>query len=576
MDTTAAGLQLSLGRLFEWCRLNHIDMHLDKSKVVVFHPDRVPSSEAGRQFYFGTPDKLLERVPLVRYLGVWFHERGGWKHHIDMMVKKGVAALAVYRRRLRQLPALDLQTRFHLYDATVAPVYLYGSELWAGTNCGALERLHRHFLLSCMGVTRHVSTEALLCELGRFSVLFEARCRQLSFYIRLRHRRAGILAEKAFAVAQHAYRSTPSFRRMEGDNTYFYMQKHNTFTLFARTFDFMGQRVRISQIGPLSAIDAKHMVTAHTKAEFARILTERWNRARLPDMRNTPSLPPPLSLSAEAISLLPWRTSTCGQTARRALFLARKELFVPSSLFNHAFSVAFPRLHRSFPSPLRDCPCDMDSIVCMAPYVPAAAYMHVVQQGQDWLHRLIQPLPCFPSYLSLPFRKRRVLFLFRVGCYPSAIMDGRILGRPREGSVCPFCSHRTDLLVSAVSLTGQSIIRPPIEDESHIFASCPLYRSLRETLHTVIGEHGVAAPDASSYRRWRRSHPIVFTCCVLQSDKLPVLSVAADFLLSAQATRTEWLALNPFLPDSQTEAGDDLLYEQHVLDQWALDAELSD
>ena len=39
MDTTAAGLQLSLGRLFEWCRLNHIDMHLDKSKVVVFHPD---------------------------------------------------------------------------------------------------------------------------------------------------------------------------------------------------------------------------------------------------------------------------------------------------------------------------------------------------------------------------------------------------------------------------------------------------------------------------------------------------------------------------------------------------------
>ena len=214
MHSTAAGLQHSLDRLFEWCKLNHMDINIHKTKIVVFHPDRVPPHETQRQFHFGGPSQLIKRVSVMRYLGMWFHEKGGWKHHIEMMTKKGIAALALYRRRLRQLPSLDLQTRFQLYDATVAPVYLYGSELWAGNKCDTLERLHRNYLLSCMHVTRRVSTDALLSELGRFSVLFEARCRPLSFYIRVRNRRAGVLAEKAFFVAQNAYRSAAGFSRM--------------------------------------------------------------------------------------------------------------------------------------------------------------------------------------------------------------------------------------------------------------------------------------------------------------------------------------------------------------------------
>ncbi len=579
VHSTAAGLQRSLDRLYAWCTLNHMDISTHKTKIVVFHPDRVPPYERQRQFYFGGPSQVIERVPVMRYLGMWFHEKGGWKHHIEMMTAKGVAALALHRRRLRQLPPLDLQTRFQLYDATVAPVYLYGSELWAGNKCDALERLHRNYLLSCMRVTRRVSTDALLTELCRFSVLFEARWRQLSFYIRVRNRRAGVLAEKAFFVAQNAYRCATGFSRMQRDSAYMHFHRDNGFSLFAQLLDFMGERPRVSQLGPLTEPEVKTLRCALTKSEFARILEKRWAHARVPSLPATPSLPPPISLTAQAVSLLPWRSYASGQTrvSGRALFQARKLLFVPGCrLFNHSFPVSFPRLHRSFAPPLRECRCDLDSLVCMASYVPAQSYMEVLQHGQDWLHRLIQPLPAFLPYLALPAHQRRVLFLFRTGCHPSALMDGRLIDCPREYRSCAYCSHRNDLLVSVRDVGGHSVPRPPVEDETHILVSCPLYSTLRHALFSTIHKYGITAPDACNYKRWSKAHPIVFTTSLLQSDKLPLLSAVADFLLAAHKERARWLALNPSLPPSQFDGEYDFIYELHEMEQWVLDADLSD
>ena len=341
----------------------------------------------------------------------------------------------------------------------------------------------------------------------------------------------------------------------------------------------MGERARVSQLGPLSEPEVKTLRCALTKSEFARILEKRWTHARVPCLPATPSLPPPISPSAQAVSLLPWRSCAHGQTSvsGRALFQARKLLFVPGCpLFNHSFPVPFPRLHRSFAPPLRECRCDLDSLVCMAPYVPSQVYMEVLEHGQDWLHRLIQPLPSFPPYLALPVYQRRVLFLFRTGCYPCALMDGRLIDRPREYRPYAFCSHRNDLLVSVRDVGGHIVSRPPVEDETHILVSCPLYSTLRQTLFKVISKYGITAPDACNYKRWGKAHPIVFTTCLLQSDKLPLLSAVADFLLAAQKERTRWLALNPSLPPSQFDGEYDLIYELHEMEQWVLDADLSD
>jgi len=195
----------------------------------------------------------------------------------------------------------------------------------------------------------------------------------------------------------------------------------------------------------------------HAKAHFADTLTSRWDtnirtRHHLL-LHDAPPLPPPLSLLPLPLCLLPWRGYTHDNARTRILLHARQRLFTASPFFGNVFPHSFPVTRRPFASRTQRCLLDRSNLLSLPAYVPPFLRDFIIESGQDWLHRLIQPLSTFPCYFSLPRPKRRVLFAFRTGTYPCAVTDGRIDGRPSTTAALLPVLHRFSFLASHVGAT---------------------------------------------------------------------------------------------------------------------------
>ena len=127
---------------------------------------------------------VLENVRHYRYLGVTFSASGSSTEAKSEPYKKGLKAF--YKLRTSFSDSLPQVSIFlHIFDHTIQPILLYGSEIWGACdpskldNCSSLynrcneiviEKLHVHSKsLKCiLGVRRKSTSSAVMAELGRF------------------------------------------------------------------------------------------------------------------------------------------------------------------------------------------------------------------------------------------------------------------------------------------------------------------------------------------------------------------------------------------------------------------------
>ena len=128
LSTSKTGLQEKLNKLEKFCSDWCLQVNINKTKVVVFNKSGKISKE---EFFF--EENKLENVHSYRYLGLQFSASGSFTLARANLYNKGLKA---YFKLVKDILSFQpsVNTSMHIFDHTVKPVLLYGSEVWGALN----------------------------------------------------------------------------------------------------------------------------------------------------------------------------------------------------------------------------------------------------------------------------------------------------------------------------------------------------------------------------------------------------------------------------------------------------------
>ena len=127
---------------------------------------------------------MVENVRKYSYLGVVFSNSGSFTEAKKELYQKGLKAYFKFRKCFEHHKP-KIKTLLHVFDHTIKPVLLYGSEIWGTFSveklnklkdsyfnklCGDLiaERLHVKFCKYVLEVSRRSTNIAIAGELGKY------------------------------------------------------------------------------------------------------------------------------------------------------------------------------------------------------------------------------------------------------------------------------------------------------------------------------------------------------------------------------------------------------------------------
>ena len=134
--------------------------------------------------YYG--DDKLEVVFEYTYLGIVFSYNGSFNKAIKRLNVIANRAMFDLIKKGRKLQ-LDNDIMLKMFDATVLPIALYGSEIWGFSNLDEVERLHLKFCKIILKVRKSTPNVMIFGELGRYPLSKTIKCRMLNFWLSLLH-----------------------------------------------------------------------------------------------------------------------------------------------------------------------------------------------------------------------------------------------------------------------------------------------------------------------------------------------------------------------------------------------------
>ena len=140
LSESAESLQCALNALEEYCDMWDLTVNIEKTKVVIFSRGVVRLYPA---FLF--KNEHVEVVDQYVYLGVTFYCTGNFQKTINRQISQARRALNALLWRVQVL-RVPLDLTIELFEATVLPVLLYGSEVWGFSNLTQIEIFYRKFL----------------------------------------------------------------------------------------------------------------------------------------------------------------------------------------------------------------------------------------------------------------------------------------------------------------------------------------------------------------------------------------------------------------------------------------------
>ena len=87
-------------------------------------------------------------------------------------------------KKIRAL-SLPLDIQLELFDKTIKPILLYGTEVWGFGNCDVIERVHLKFLKYIFKLKKSTPSHMIYGELGIFPITVEIRHRAVSYWCKL-------------------------------------------------------------------------------------------------------------------------------------------------------------------------------------------------------------------------------------------------------------------------------------------------------------------------------------------------------------------------------------------------------
>lgn len=139
----SARLQQNLDALSGWCEDMRMSLSIPKCKVISFSRRRSP-----QEFQYTIDGRLLERVQVMKDLGILMDCRVDFRPHIDQLISRANRVLGFVKRSAKQF--MDPYVTKSLFCALVRPILEYGSVGWNpfnATHKNRIESIQKRFLI---------------------------------------------------------------------------------------------------------------------------------------------------------------------------------------------------------------------------------------------------------------------------------------------------------------------------------------------------------------------------------------------------------------------------------------------
>jgi exonuclease III len=172
-------LQQALSGLYDYCQQWHLEVNIDKTKIIVFSRGKIRKKPV---FMFGA--KEIEIQDSYVYLGTTFTYNGTFNNAIDKQVQQAKRAMYSLLGKARKLN-LPLDIVSHLFDSCIIPILLYGCEIWGYCNISKLEAVQRMFYKQLLKLNPSTASCIVLGEVGRTKLETIIHQRMLNYWARL-------------------------------------------------------------------------------------------------------------------------------------------------------------------------------------------------------------------------------------------------------------------------------------------------------------------------------------------------------------------------------------------------------
>ena len=178
---TVGRLQRQISILEEYCDQSCMKINLTKTKIMVF---RNGGFLRKNEKWFFKHEKI-ECVSYYKYLGLIISSRLSWSvatKTLASQAQKVIAMLQCFQYKYGKLP---LSSIFHIFDRMIAPILLYGSEIWGYSYVDVIEKVHIRFCKHWLGIPKGSSDVAALGECGRYPLFVKYNLRCISYWCKI-------------------------------------------------------------------------------------------------------------------------------------------------------------------------------------------------------------------------------------------------------------------------------------------------------------------------------------------------------------------------------------------------------
>ena len=133
-------LQHALNQFEKYCEEMQLTVNTAKTKVIIFTNKRNIQKST-----FTFQSETLDVVTDYKYLGIYFAKNGLFTLAKKQVAEQANKALFSLLKRIKDLD-LPYDLQIDIFNKTIKPILLYGSEIWGYGNCDIIECVHLKFL----------------------------------------------------------------------------------------------------------------------------------------------------------------------------------------------------------------------------------------------------------------------------------------------------------------------------------------------------------------------------------------------------------------------------------------------
>ena len=172
-------LQIMLNEFSTYCKKWKLKINVQKTKILIFSKGRIP-----KNLKFHIDNNEIEIVKDYKYLGIFFARSGSFLTTRKYLQEKATKAMYGLLQKCRK-HKLSIECQLDMFDKTILPILLYGSEIWGFENIDIIERVHLRFCKLILYLKQSTPNFMVYGELGRYPISVIMKVRMIRFWCRI-------------------------------------------------------------------------------------------------------------------------------------------------------------------------------------------------------------------------------------------------------------------------------------------------------------------------------------------------------------------------------------------------------